>query len=111
MAVAVFRIFQESLTNITKHGACLARLGPAGYHAGSISGRQLELEVRDNGCGIMPSDLAKLNSFGIRGMVERAGLLGGKLTVSGSAGDRGTIVRLSIPLGRIERRSQQSIAV
>ena len=58
---------------------------------------QLELEVRDNGRGIEPSDTAKFNSFGIRGMIERAGLLDGKLTVSGVPGE-GTIVRLSMPL-------------
>jgi signal transduction histidine kinase len=57
----------------------------------------LELEVRDNGRGITELDKAKLNSFGIRGMVERAGLLDGKLTVSGAPGE-GTTVLLSIPL-------------
>jgi two-component system sensor histidine kinase UhpB len=101
VAVAVFRIFQESLTNITKHAQASrvwVRLGtiPA------LDQEWLELEVRDNGFGIMPSDLVKLNSFGIRGMVERASFLGGKLTVNrtreiGTAG-QGTIVRLSIPL-------------
>jgi signal transduction histidine kinase len=52
--------------------------------------------VRDNGCGITPADTSKFNSFGIRGMIERAGLLDGKLTVSGMSG-RGTTVHLSIP--------------
>ena len=51
-----------------------------------IQGRALELEVRDDGCGITPADTSKFNSFGIRGMIERAGLLDGKLTVSGMAG-------------------------
>ena len=114
-AVAVFRIFQEALTNIAKHA-----------HASHVwvwlDVRQghLELKVLDNGCGITPSDLRKLDSFGIRGMVERASLLEGKLTVSagqkheriqarqgqrepqreqtGSGqGDEGTLVHLSIP--------------
>jgi glucose-6-phosphate-specific signal transduction histidine kinase len=43
------------------------------------------------------TDKAKFNSFGIRGMVERAGLLDGKLTVSGARG-QGTAVLLTIPL-------------
>ena len=53
--------------------------------------------MRDNGRGITPADTAKFNSFGIRGMIERAGLLDGKLTVSGAPGE-GTAVHLSIPL-------------
>ncbi|SCX78579.1 sensor histidine kinase [Nitrosospira sp. Nsp13] len=95
-AVAVFRIFQEALTNIAKHGRAShvwVRLDA------DISAKgQLELEVRDNGRGITPADTGKLNSFGIRGMIERAGLLDGKLTVSGAPGE-GTAVHLSIPLG------------
>ena len=103
-AVAVFRIFQEALTNIAKHGRAshvwvrldVANEQAQGYPRGQPRG-QLELEVRDNGRGIEPSDTAKVNSFGIRGMIERAGLLDGKLTVSGVPGE-GTIVRLSMPL-------------
>jgi signal transduction histidine kinase len=94
VAISVFRIFQEALTNITKHGRAShawVRLETGPF------GDQLQLEVRDNGCGITPADTSKLNSFGIRGMIERAGLLGGKLTVSGMPG-RGTTVHLSIPL-------------
>ena len=97
-AVAVFRIFQEALTNIAKHGRAShvwVRLD-ANAADGQFQG-QLELEVRDNGRGIAASDTGKFNSFGIRGMIERAGLLNGKLTVSGAPG-QGTTVHLSIPL-------------
>jgi len=103
-AVAVFRIFQEALTNIAKHGRAshawvrLATVSEQAQGQSQVQPRgQLELEVRDNGCGIEPSDTAKFNSFGIRGMIERAGLLDGKLTVNGAPG-QGTTVRLSIPL-------------
>lgn len=95
-AVAVFRIFQEALTNIAKHGRAShvwVRLD-----ANISTPGQLELEVQDNGRGITPADTEKFNSFGIRGMIERAGLLDGKLTVCGAPGE-GTAVRLSIPLG------------
>ena len=81
VAVAVFRIFQESLTNITKH-AHASRVWVRLNTIQAQAQEWLELEIRDNGSGILPSDLAKLNSFGIRGMVERASFLGGKLTVN-----------------------------
>jgi signal transduction histidine kinase len=93
MAISVFRIFQEALTNIAKHGR--ASHAWVRLDADPSEGR-LQLEVRDNGCGITPADTSKFNSFGIRGMIERAGLLDGKLTVSGMSG-RGTTVHLSIP--------------
>ncbi|MBA2658438.1 MAG: histidine kinase [Nitrosospira sp.] len=97
-AVAVFRIFQEALTNIAKHGrATHVWVRLAANAAEEQSQGQLELEVRDNGWGIASSDTEKFNSFGIRGMIERAGLLDGKLTVSGAPG-QGTTVRLVIPL-------------
>jgi two-component system sensor histidine kinase UhpB len=104
-AVTVFRIFQEALTNIAKHGRAShvwVRLD-ANTADGQSQG-QLELEVRDNGQGIAASDTGKFNSFGIRGMIERAGLLNGKLTVSGAPG-QGTTVHLSIPLTAVQGAS------
>ena len=97
-AVAVFRIFQEALTNIIKH----ARASHVWIRLRTTTGeggQHLELEVRDNGRGITPPDYAKFNSFGIRGMIERAGLLDGKLTIGGQGSHAdGTKVHLSIPL-------------
>jgi signal transduction histidine kinase len=104
MAVAVFRIFQEALTNITKHARASRVWVRLEMTAGlnqkrGLNQKQLELEVRDNGCGISLTDLRKLDSFGIRGMVERASFLNGKLTVSGGQeGTPGTSVHLAIPL-------------
>ncbi|SCY06996.1 PAS domain S-box-containing protein [Nitrosospira sp. Nl5] len=112
VAVAVFRIFLEALTNIAKH----ARASRVWVRLEEVQGR-LELEVRDDGGGIMAGDTAKRGSFGIRGMVERAGLLDGKLTISGERkedrqGKRGTTVHLSIPLagGAADPADAQSAA-
>jgi signal transduction histidine kinase len=91
-ATALFRIFQEALTNIGKHANAtkvavnLAR-----------SNRSVRLEVIDNGRGIEMTDRLKPKSFGIRGMVERASALGGELIVSQVQGG-GTEVALKIPL-------------
>ena len=89
---ALFRIFQESLNNISKH-ADASRVSVK-----LIRNRHgIRLEISDNGKGIALRDRQKPNSFGIRGMVERASALGGSLTVSDGPGG-GSIVALRIPL-------------
>jgi glucose-6-phosphate-specific signal transduction histidine kinase len=52
--------------------------------------------VSDNGRGLSPADLAKARSFGIRGLHERAGTVGGWVELS--SGTRGTSLILSVPL-------------
>jgi two-component system sensor histidine kinase UhpB len=95
-ATALFRIFQEALTNIGKHANAtrvvvkLAR-----------TNRGVKLEIADNGRGIATTDKLKPKSFGIRGMVERASALGGQLTVNNVSGS-GTVVALTIPLSAAE---------
>ena len=91
-ATALFRIFQEALTNIGKH----ANASRATVRLARTN-RSVRLEVRDNGCGIATKDRLKPNSFGIRGMVERANALGGNLSVCNTP-DGGTEVALKIPL-------------
>jgi two-component system sensor histidine kinase UhpB len=55
------------------------------------------LEVHDNGRGATEDQLAAPESLGVRGMRERALLLGGELVINGRSG-RGTSVRVRIPL-------------
>ena len=90
-AVAIFRIFQETLTNVARHANAKevqARL--------AIENGNLTLEVRDNGSGIPREKLQKGRSLGILGMRERATLLGGDLSITGIPG-QGTVVRVWIP--------------
>lgn len=89
---ALFRIFQESLTNISKH-ADASRV-TVKLTRGA---RDIRLEVSDNGRGIGACDQLKPKSFGIRGMIERANALGGSLTVSNAA-TGGSVVAIRIPL-------------
>ncbi len=91
-ATALFRIFQEALTNIGKH-ANATRVNVRLVR----TSRSVRLEVADNGCGIANKDRLKPKSFGIRGMVERASALGGQLSVC-SVQSGGTEVALRIPL-------------
>jgi two-component system sensor histidine kinase UhpB len=91
-ATALFRIFQEALTNIAKH---------AGATRVAVALRRqrqhLTLTITDNGRGIVPADRLKPHSFGLRGMSERARALGGTLTLSAAPGG-GTMLAVKIRL-------------
>ena len=90
-ATAIFRIFQETLTNVARHAEASevkVRLAK--------EGGDLTLEVRDNGKGLAEERLSSGRSLGILGMRERALLLGGELAIRGAPG-KGTTVRVRIP--------------
>ncbi|MGV3741033.1 MAG: PAS domain-containing sensor histidine kinase [Burkholderiaceae bacterium] len=91
-ATALFRIFQEALTNISKHAQATHVTVQLQRWAGKVS-----LEVMDNGRGIAESDQSKPKSFGLRGMNERVDALGGRLSI-GPAEESGTLVAIEIPL-------------
>ncbi|RJG03060.1 PAS domain S-box protein [Noviherbaspirillum sedimenti] len=91
-ALALFRILQESLTNIARH----AKASAAEVALRAADGRLL-LRIHDNGIGIQPSADAKPNAFGLVGMRERIHSLGGELHIEGSAG-QGTMVSVVIAL-------------
>jgi len=91
-ATALFRIFQEALTNIAKHA-----------NASHVAVRlmceknNVLLEITDNGRGFAATDRLKPKSFGIRGMMERVSALGGDLLINAAA-EGGSIVTIRIPV-------------
>jgi signal transduction histidine kinase len=90
-ATAVFRICQEALTNVTRHAQATevqVRL--------EDEGAGLSLQVADNGKGIPHDRLTDSKSFGLLGMRERAGLLGGDVQIDTREGE-GTTIRLHLP--------------
>ena len=89
--LVAYRFAQEALTNISKH----AQAGRVTIDL-SLSRGVLSLEVSDNGRGLAPGDLAKARSFGLRGLHERAGTVGGWVDVSSTGG--GTVLMLSVPV-------------
>ena len=89
-ATALFRIFQETLTNVARHANATQ------VNIRLVQNGDLSLEVRDDGKGIREGQLSAGQSLGILGMRERALLLGGELTISGGPG-KGTIVKVRIP--------------
>jgi signal transduction histidine kinase len=91
-ATALFRIVQESLTNIARHADA--------EHvevALAVKENRLKLTVRDDGRGITTTELRDLKSIGLLGMKERAALLGGETEIEAEPGG-GTFVRVDIPL-------------
>jgi signal transduction histidine kinase len=92
VCIAIFRIFQETLTNISKYAQATR------VDISLVVGEDVVvLEVSDNGKGIARDQLAKPGSFGIRGMQERARSLGGNVEIEGIAGV-GTRIKVEIPL-------------
>jgi PAS domain S-box-containing protein len=93
----IFRIVQESLTNIFRHSGSETASVRVALHSGIV-----QLEVGDDGKGIPVDILAKLNSsggqlgVGIRGMRERVRQLGGWLQIRSRQG--GTIIAVSLPI-------------
>jgi PAS domain S-box-containing protein len=96
-ATAVFRIFQESLTNVARH----ANASRVTAKLNVVSG-DLILEIKDNGRGITDGELANPKSFGLLGMRERAYLLGGEIRILGRPG-KGTAITVQIPIEGSQR--------
>ena len=92
LETTVYRIVQESLTNVVKH----ARAGSVDIAVRS-DGEQIEISVTDDGVGFDP-DGAAATGFGVIGMRERVELAGGELSV-GRGPRAGTVVCARLPLG------------
>ena len=90
MDLVIYRIAQESLTNVMRHSEATRAVV-----ALEVAADQLVLTVRDDGRG-MTSE-SREGSTGIIGMRERAMLVGGRLTVRSKIG-AGTEVRLELPI-------------
>jgi signal transduction histidine kinase len=91
LKIGLFRIFQESLTNVARHsGAKKVKV--------SLQQRdkELVLTVHDNGKGFDESGTVK-KTLGLLGMKERTLMMGGQYNISGIIGE-GTTVTVAVPL-------------
>lgn len=95
-STALFRIFQESLTNIIRH----AQASSVVIHL-IDSDNELTMKVTDNGRGLSSEELNNPKSLGLLGMRELALAVGGDVTFEGTLGN-GTIVTARIPMDRIK---------
>lgn len=90
-STAIFRIVQESLTNIARHARA--------SHVCIALRRQrtmLHLTIEDDGRGIVQADMEKPSSFGLLGMRERVWAIRGDISITGS--HRGTRIGIRLPL-------------
>eukprot|EP01030_Chromulinospumella_sphaerica_P010494 gene10494-10302_t len=91
-ATAIFRILQESLSNIMQHArASLVRVEL--HHSNGM----LNMTISDNGIGMVEGSRNKVGSFGLVGMEERIHLLGGQCTIT-AGHHAGTTVSISVPI-------------
>ena len=88
---AVFRIFQEALTNIARHAR--ATKVNVGFHPDR---KGILLRISDNGIGLPPGKLMEPEACGIQGMRERARTFGGEVRFEQSEGS-GTCVLVKFP--------------
>jgi signal transduction histidine kinase len=96
---ALFRILQETLTNIARH----AEATEVDISLQKQDG-QIELRVQDNGRGITEEELANPQSYGLMGLRERAILFGGNAVIQGVPG-RGTTVTVKILTENVRENS------
>jgi PAS domain S-box-containing protein len=91
-SIALFRIFQEILTNIIRHAnASCIEIDL------SIKSNIINLQVMDNGKGITDKEINGSSGYGLIGIKERVKFLGGETAIIGKPGE-GTVISVKIPL-------------
>ncbi len=91
-ATALFRIFQETLTNVARHAKASHVDVQLRETTGTANGSTILLRVHDDGIGFDDRDLAVSQSLGMMGMRERAALAGGTLELEGIPGEGMTVI-------------------
>jgi two-component system, NarL family, sensor histidine kinase UhpB len=94
ISTTLYRITQESLTNIIRH----AKATHVSIEL-NVTDHEIILKIKDNGIGFSLDDLKKPSSFGILGMKERVLSIGGSVSVEGAKG-KGTTVIVKAPMER-----------
>lgn len=93
-STAIYRLVQESLTNIARHADA-----SSAHIQLQRSGAELRIDISDNGRGIAAGATARAGALGLLGMRERVAALRGSITVDGMNGAAGgTRIAIRIPL-------------
>ena len=92
LKVTVFRLFQETCTNVARHSQATELEIKI-----NIVNSKLIMEIKDNGIGIKKEQINDHKSFGIIGMKERLNNINGKIIFK-SGTNKGTTVKIEVPL-------------
>lgn len=101
-SIALFRIFQEALTNVARHSGA-SRVEVEFRH----DDEEVALSIGDNGCGMPGGHAIAPDSYGIRGMFERVGQLGGKIKFDSPPGG-GLNVAVVLPLSANHQKERKA---
>ena len=96
VGIALFRVFQECLTNVARHSGADqvdVRL--------RLKDKRLLLEIQDNGQGFLVKKIESKKTLGILGMKERVSLIRGEFAIESKPG-KGTTVRVSVAFEEIK---------
>lgn len=99
-ATSVYRIFQEAMTNISRH----AKASATDVIIIIDNNETLVLKIKDNGVGLKKHWQENSNSLGVLGMHERAEMSGGSLSIE-SEENNGTEVIAKIPLSKLNSKN------
>ncbi|GIZ53666.1 sensor histidine kinase [Noviherbaspirillum aridicola] len=105
LATSLFRILQESLTNVIRHANASYVLVDLYQDEG-----RLVLKITDNGIGLLPGPRKRGNSFGLIGVEERVHALNGEFRISSAPG-KGTTLIIQIPLVSPETQAPARLGV
>ncbi len=92
IATNIFRIFQESLTNVSRHSKATEVISNL-----INTGNEIQLEIQDNGKGFNPAGIEGKKTLGLLGMRERVNLMGGSYNIHSKPG-QGTLIKILIPI-------------
>ena len=92
IATAVFRIFQESLTNVLRHSKATEVISFFRMEDDVVT-----LFIEDNGIGFKDYEIKNKKTLGLLGMQERIQLINGTYEINGNMG-KGTSVIITVPL-------------
>jgi PAS domain S-box-containing protein len=92
VVTALFRIYQESLTNVARHSQAKTVLGSL-----KMENDHLVLQVTDDGKGFDPQATGNKVTFGLMGIKERTLMMGGEYSIL-SGPDKGTVITVSVPI-------------
>lgn len=99
-STAVFRILQETLTNVLRHAQATEVTITMKQESGEFF-----LAIKDNGRGITENQKSGAHSLGLLGMRERAHLIGAQIDITGIEG-KGTLVAMRIPISESSERRE-----